>query len=141
LNSCLSTIVPFRKKEVVLQIHTQLLTGMEEEIRALKKMLEAQRIEIDALKSRLAAYESVEAAVQSANSIAVLPRLPPEPKLSKEDVAKFSRQMILPEFRPNGQLALKVLNGHLLTVCYTNPIVTDSCPFFLYKKRFCVPDP
>ncbi len=117
MNSCLSTIVPFRKKEVVLQIHTQLLTGMEEEIRALKKMLEAQRIEINALKNRLAAYESAEAvAVETANSMAVLPRLPPEPELSKEDVAKFSRQMILPEFRAKGQLALKVLDGCLLIV-------------------------
>jgi hypothetical protein len=89
---------------------------MEEEIRALKKMLEAQRIEIDVLKSRLAAYESAEAAVHSANSMAVLPRLPPEPELSKEDVAKFSRQMILPEFRARGQLALKVIGGCLLTV-------------------------
>jgi hypothetical protein len=80
---------------------------MEEEIRALKKMLEAQRIEIIALKSRLAAYESAE--VETANSMAALPGLPPDPELSKEDVAKFSRQMILPEFRAKGQLALKVI--------------------------------
>jgi hypothetical protein len=95
---------------------------MEEEIRTLKKMLEAQRIEINALKSRLAAYESAE--VETANSMAVLPRLPPDPELSKEDVAKFSRQMILPEFRARGQLALKVMDGHLLTVRYT------CCIFF-----------
>jgi hypothetical protein len=95
---------------------------MEEEIQALKKMLEAQRIEINALRSRLAAYESAEAvAVHTANSMAVLPELPPDPELSKEDVAKFSRQMILPEFRPKGQLALKVMDGHLLTVRYTYP--------------------
>ncbi len=87
---------------------------MEEEIRALKKMLEAQRIEINALRSRLAAYESAEAAVKTADSKAVLSELPPDPELSKEDVAKFSRQMILPEFRARGQLALKVLDGHLL---------------------------
>ncbi len=134
MNSFPSTIVPFRKKEVVLQIHTPLLTGMEEEIRALKKMLEAQRIEIVSLRSRLAAYESadavVEAAVKTAVEAAVLPRLPPEPELSKEDVAKFSRQMILPEFRPKGQLALKVIDGYLLTVRYTYPECYESGGFF-----------
>ncbi len=108
---------------------------MEEEIRALKKMLETQRTEIDVLRSRLAAYESAEAvAVETANSMAVLTRLPPEPELNKEDVAKFSRQMILPEFRARGQLALKVITGHLHTVRYTYSIVTDPVHFFLSKR-------
>ncbi len=106
---------------------------MEEEIRALKKMLEAQRIEINVLRSRLAAYESadavVETVVKTAVEAVVLPRLPPNPELSKEDVAKFSRQMILPEFRAKGQLALKVIDGHLHTVRYS--IVTDPVHFFI----------
>jgi hypothetical protein len=73
-----------------------------------------------------------------------MPRLPPEPELSKEDVAKFSRQMILPEFRAKGQLALKVIDGYLLTVRYTYPIITDpriQCIFFYLKERVSVPDP
>jgi hypothetical protein len=116
---------------------------MEEEIRALKKMLEAQRIEIDALKSRLAAYESAEAvAVETANSMAVLPL---EPELSKEDVAKFSRQMILPEFRAKGQLALKVVDGHLLTYSalpvHVPLVLRIRCFFFYLNERLSVPDP
>ena len=91
---------------------------MEAEILSLKQQLAAQAQEITLLKGRLAAYEmaaSVRApAVGDAETL--LAALPAEPTLSKEDVAKFSRQIILPEMRVRGQLCLKVRRYQFLQV-------------------------
>ncbi len=84
---------------------------MEAEIRDLKDQLAAQAQEIAVLKARLTAYEAaagLQPTVAAEDFETLLSPLPAVPELNKVDVAKFSRQMILPEFRARGQLRLKV---------------------------------
>lgn len=87
-------------------------------LRALKDQLAAQTQEIALLKLRLAAYETVSNVTatnvtatdgMTAEGVkeAVSSPLSANPTLTKEDIAKFSRQIILPEFRVRGQLCLK----------------------------------
>jgi len=76
------------------------LMAETDRIRALEEKICTQNDEIRALKTKLAFYE----ANHTHPSV-----LPPTPSsaLTNEDILRYSRQMILPEFRPAGQILLK----------------------------------
>jgi predicted nucleic acid-binding Zn-ribbon protein len=80
---------------------------MEEEVQALRQQVAAQSQEIAALRARLAAFESGVSNVAT-EGLTGIEALPQDPVLTKADIAKFSRQIILPEMRVQGQLSLKV---------------------------------
>ncbi|XP_052506881.1 adenylyltransferase and sulfurtransferase MOCS3 [Budorcas taxicolor] len=74
-----------------------------EEILALQAEVAQREEELSSLKQRLAA--ALSAGQESARSVSVSP-LPPRAALSREEIRRYSRQLVLPELGMQGQLRL-----------------------------------
>ena len=79
---------------------------MDQEITELRKELAEKNRRIEVLEKRLLTYETVENIKVSPGTN--LSKINREPELNNNDIAKFSRQIILPEFRVRSQKKLKV---------------------------------
>ena len=87
-------------------LHSDKMEKLEEEILNLKRQLADKDEEINTLKTKLRAYQ-VEDGVSVSTGLN-LPEMEREPNLTNKDIAKYSRQIILPEFRVRSQKKLKV---------------------------------
>jgi len=78
-------------------------SNLLEQIESLQKEVSKKDIEIKSLKARLAVYEMD---VSPVTQPAFLPPLPTITDLTSTDIIRYSRQMILPDWRPTAQKLL-----------------------------------
>ncbi|XP_071353624.1 adenylyltransferase and sulfurtransferase MOCS3 isoform X1 [Trachinotus anak] len=80
---------------------------MSQEVSCLKAQLREREEEISALKNKLAQLEkSHNSALELHDEVTPLTPLKAKPALSKEDIMRYSRQLLLPELGVQGQLSL-----------------------------------
>ncbi|XP_006881701.1 PREDICTED: adenylyltransferase and sulfurtransferase MOCS3 [Elephantulus edwardii] len=81
------------------------MAASEQEVLALKAELARREEELDALKQRLAAALAAEPTPEPQRPMP-LPPMPPRAALSRDEILRYSRQLVLPELGVRGQLRL-----------------------------------
>jgi len=84
------------------------MEALEQELKDMKKLLEEKNAIIEALKEKLKIYEEIDKVAPASLPLDLIEdNQKDEENLTNDEIARFSRQIILPDFRVKSQLKLK----------------------------------